>query len=287
MTHVITTTFKTALFTTCALALTACGDDPQPGTLAVSVWGEGFIEEGIPADELIDGWAIGFDAFVVSIGNTVGRAGEDGTDVGDPTFRLVDLAQPTAGAGHALVELADAPPGYYDHFGYELRAAPNPIAVNVDATTAAAMTAGGYSVWVRGQATKGAETRTFDWGFTTKLTFLHCDLGGDVDGNTLAARATIHADHLFYDDAVSDEPNVAFQLIADADGADGTTADGAITFAELAAVDLRGQARYQVGSLRDPAGAAIVNLAQYIVHQVTTVGHINGEGHCEDVVAQP
>jgi hypothetical protein len=179
MTHLITTTFKAALFTTCALALTACGDDPQPGTLSVSVWGEGFIEEGIPADELVDGWAIDFDAFVVSIGNTVGRAGEDGTDVGDPTFRLVDLAQPTAGAGHALVELADAPPGYYDHFGYELRAAPNPIAVNVDATTAAAMTAGGYSVWVRGQATKGSETRTFDWGFTTKLTFLHCDLGGD------------------------------------------------------------------------------------------------------------
>lgn len=275
------------LASTVALTLPACASDPSPGTLAVSVWGEGFIEDGIPADELIDGWAIGFDAFVVSIGNTVGRAGEDGTDVGDPAFRLVDLAQPTGGAGHPLVQLTDAPGGTYDHFGYELRAEPTATALNVDAATAAAMAAGGYSLWVRGAATKGAESRTFDWGFTTKLTFLHCDLGGEVDGNTLAARATIHADHLFYDDAVSDEPNVAFQLIADADGADGTTADGAITMAELAAVDLRGQARYQVGSLRDPAGAAIVNLGQYLIHQVTTVGHINGEGHCEESIARP
>jgi hypothetical protein len=46
------------------------------------------------------------------------------------------------------------------------------------------MTAGGYSVWVRGQATKGSETRTFDWGFTTKLTFLHCDLGGSTSTAT-------------------------------------------------------------------------------------------------------
>jgi hypothetical protein len=110
MTHLINYHVQDCALHHLCLALTACGDDPQPGTLSVSVWGEGFIEEGIPADELVDGWAIDFDAFVVSIGNTVGRAGEDGTDVGDPTFRLVDLAQPTAGAGHALVELADARP---------------------------------------------------------------------------------------------------------------------------------------------------------------------------------
>jgi hypothetical protein len=104
-----------------------------------------------------------------------------------------------------------------------------------------------------------------------------------VDGDTVTAQATIHADHFFYDDAVSEEPNVAFQLIADADA----NADNAITMDELGAVDIRGQARYQTGSNKDPAGNSIMNLRQYIEYQAITLGHINGEGHCEDQLAQP
>jgi hypothetical protein len=50
--------------------------------------------------------------------------------------------------------------------------------------------------------------------------------------------------------------------------------DGEVTQAELTARDIRGQARYQVGNI--PA----TNLWAFIAHQATTVGHINGEGHC-------
>jgi hypothetical protein len=40
-------------------------------------------------------------------------------------------------------------------------------------------------------------------------------------------------------------------------------------------------------SFKDPAGSSITDLKQYIERQVITLGHINGEGHCEDQLAQP
>jgi hypothetical protein len=260
--------------------LAACAD--EAGTITASVYGEEFIEEGIPADAFSDGWSVAFDKFVVSIGNVAGKAGEGATEVGDAAFRLVDLAQPSGGEGFELATFA-APGGSYDHYGYQLRSEAAATAVNVAAGDQTMMTAGGFSIWVKGSATKGAVTKTLDWGFTMKLTYAHCDLAATVDGGNVRAQATIHADHLFYDDAIAEEPNVAFQIMADADA----NGDNAVTLAELAAVDIRGQARYQVGSLKDPAGNAITNLRQYVEHQVVTLGHINGEGHCEDQLATP
>ena len=75
------------------IVLAACGEDA--GTLVSTVYGETFIEEGIPADAFADGWAVSFDRFLVSIGNVAGKAGEGGAEVGDPTFHIVDLAQAT------------------------------------------------------------------------------------------------------------------------------------------------------------------------------------------------
>lgn len=262
--------------------LAACSDDPADGTITATVYGEELIEEGIPADAFSDGWAVSFDKFLVSIGNVVGQAGHGAPEVGDPSFRVVDLAQPSGGEGFELATFA-APGGHYDHYGYQLRSDADAASVNADAADVTMMKSAGYSVWVKGTATKGTESKSFDWGFTLKLTYSHCDLMASVDGDNLRAESTIHADHMFYDDAVSDEPNVAFQLIADAD----TDADNVVTLDELAAVDIRSQTRYQVGSIKDPAGNTITNLRQYLEHQVVTLGHINGEGHCEDQIGMP
>jgi hypothetical protein len=266
-----------------ALAI-ACSD-PAPGTITATVYGEELIEEGIPADVTSDGWSIAFDRFIVSIGDLAARAG-DAAAVAEPSFYLVDLAQPSGGAGVALATLA-APGGSYDQFSYRLAPSPSATAVNVSAADAGVMAAAGRSIWVTGRATRGAVTKVLDWGFTSKIAHSRCEVESSVDGDTVTMQATIHADHLFYDDAVSEEPNVAFQLIADADGADGTRPDGAITLAELRAIDLRALARYQVGSLRDPAGTAIANLRQYVEHQATTLGHVNGEGHCAGLEVAP
>lgn len=239
-----------------SLLLAGCGDDDNlVGTIHATVYGESFIEDGIPASEVSDGWSITFDSFTLEIGNLEAVAGHDRAPVGLDGFVPVDLAVSSGGAGHALGSF-DAPAGTYDHYAYTLR-----------------------KIVVRGSATKGAVTKTFDWNFGLNIRHEHCEIAEVITDGDATIQATVHADHLFYDDAVSDEPNLAFDLIASADADN----DGAITLAELAGVDIRTETRYQTGSLRDPDGATVENLAQYLEVQVGTLGHINGEGHCADI----
>jgi hypothetical protein len=254
-------------------ALVACGgDDLADGTLAVRVYGEAFIEETIPADAFVDGWSVTFDAFLVSIGGIGAEAGHGGAQVQDTSYRIFDLAQPSGGAGFELARLP-APGGVYDHFGYVIRPSADATAGNAAAVDA--MKAAGTSVWVRGSATRDATTVTFDWGFALDIVHSHCEVEATIDGDEATVEATIHGDHLFYDDAVSTEPRVAFALLAAADGAAGAAADGAVTLDELAAVDIRAEEHYGVGSL------PIFDLRTFVTHQVGTVGHIDGEGHCD------
>ncbi len=285
--HTLNTLSKITALTSLSLVAAACGDDGDGamGSITAYAWGEGFIEEGIPAGDVADGWAISFDSFLVSTGNFAAKAGENSAEVGAPRYFMVDLALPTGDEGHELVTF-DAPGGAYDHYGYGLRPDANAEAVNVSAADATAMKAAGYGVWVRGSATKDGVTKTFDWGFTTKLGYAHCEMAATIDGDNVKMVSTFHADHLFYDSLTSEEPDVRFQLLADADGIGGTP-DGAITMEELAMKNIAAESNYQVGSLRDPDGAEITNLRQYLTVQQSTLGHINGEGHCEDVIATP
>lgn len=260
------------------VTIAACGEDA--GSVTSTAYGEAFIEEGIPSDVFNDGWAVSYEKFLVSIGNAKAQAGHDHGEAGFDGFFIVDLAKPSNEAGQEL-DTFEAPGGTYDHYGYQIE--PDANATNVNANTAdvAALVAGGFSVWATGSATRNGVTKRFDWGFALRLTYAHCEAGMTIDGGNVVMQSTIHADHLFYDDAVSDEPNVSFDIFAAAD----TNADGAITFAELAAKDIRAETRYQVGSITDLDGNEITNLQQYLEHQVTTVGHVNGEGHCEDTIA--
>lgn len=68
-----------------------------------------------------------------------------------------------------------------------------------------------------GVATRGDEMRTFAWGFTTATSYRRCQSLAVVDGAPARSVLTIHADHLFYDDLVSDAPAVRFDAIAVAD----------------------------------------------------------------------
>lgn len=257
------------------VALAGCGG-MDPGTLQTRVYGEPFIEETVPSDTFVDGWSVTFDSFLVSIGGVTAQAGHDAAELSDPDFVVVDLAKGSGGEGYVLTNF-DAPGGTYDHFGYVL--APNAAAVNLNAEGPEfdALKTAGHSVRVRGTAFKTGTTITFAWGFPLTVVHAHCDVGTDVDGGTASIEATIHGDHLFYDDLVATDPNVAFDLIAAADGADGSAPDGIVLQPELAATDITGETRYQVGSFD------VDDLWGFISHQVGTLGHVNGEGHCEDV----
>jgi hypothetical protein len=253
------------------LALGACdASDEGSGTLKVELWGEDYIESGIPADEFADGWAIAYDRFLVNLGGLT-VAEEGGTPVvADPVYRIWDLA--SFDGARVLAEAA-VPAADYVHTAYSVAAATAAsVAGNAAESDVQRMKAGGLSVLVEGHATKGDRTVAFSWAFTTGTTYDPCHSGGKVaDGGTATIQVTVHGDHLFYDDAASEDPSLRFETLADADA----DADGTVTSAELAAVQIAPLDHYGVGSLD------IDNLWEYLSHMTTTLGHIDGEGHCE------
>ncbi|MEZ4382797.1 MAG: hypothetical protein R3A79_15785 [Nannocystaceae bacterium] len=244
--------------------LVACGGE---GTFEARIYGEEFIEDGIPADVFVDGWAVTYDKFLVVVGDLTLLDGEASI----PGWHVVDLANKTMGAGQSLGE-ATIGAQTIDHFGY--RIAPNDDAASTLVTAADVDLIRGHAIYVEGAATRGGEVITFAWAFDSDTLYSPCEIDTELaaDGEA-SAQITIHADHLFYDDLDSSTPNVAFDLIAASDA----NADGAVTQEELAAVDITAEARYQVGS------HDIKDLWSFIAYQATTVGHINGEGHCESL----
>lgn len=265
----------TTCLSACFALLTACDDDSDPaapaeGAYALSVYGEAFIEEGIPAEAFADGWSVTFDTFLIALPMVEVSAGGASPHrlAGEALF---DLTEGSGGAGH-LIDTLTVPQGAYDHLDYTVGPLTGtPAHSNASAAQIEQMLEGGYALWVSGAATDGADTFTFAWGFTGARTYTGCEIDAAVGEAPGASQLTIHADHLFYDDLESEAPNVAFALIASADANE----DGEITLEELAAVDITGEARYQVGS-RD-----IEDLRAFIEAQVGTVGHIDGEGHCD------
>jgi hypothetical protein len=146
------------------------------------------------------------------------------------------------------------------------------------------MLADGFRLYAEGSAVLGDVQKTFHWGFNGTVAHARCvDVSSDQeitglvvpDGGEAIMQATIHGDHLFYDDLQSPAAQARFQHIADADA----DADGEVTLAELDAVPLANIPPEQ-GSFG--VGASDVNdLGAYVRAATHTVGHYNGEGHCE------
>jgi len=254
-----------------ALALAGCGES-APGTLEIRVYGESFIEEGIPASETVDGWAVAFDRFLIALSDVQAAQGSNPPALSHSQQTIFDVSLSTMMQG-TLAASAEVPGGRYDQVAYRIEpvAAGATAGPGVTAASTEAMIAAGESVRVDGSASKDGKTVRFSWGFDKAVRYHRCHSTAQVDGGPARSQLTIHGDHLFYDDLFAEEPNVAFDLIAAADG----DADGAVTRAELSAQDLSTQARYQVGS------TGITNLWDFIAYQSATLGHIDGEGHCE------
>ena len=275
------TSFAALAAALCALNA-GCAEDGAEnsgeGTLRIELWGEDFIEEGIPAasspeadDGFVDGYSITFDKFLIALGD-ISVAEEDA----DPALaaavqKIWDLTE----SGPFPITSGKVPAGTYDHTAYAIApATAAAVAGNADAEDVAAMSEGGYSVLVAGTATDGSETKTFEWAFDTETVYDPCHSTAKLeDGGKATVQITIHGDHLFYDDAVSSSPSLRFADIALAD----TDTDGQVTQKELTEYDIKALPNYGVGSL-DIDGP---NLWGFISHMTTTLGHIDGEGHCE------
>jgi len=181
------------------------GSDAGEGTVLVTVYGEDFIEEGIDASEMDDGWAIEFERFEVTIsGVQVG-----GNELTDPV--TIDISASSDGQGHEVGEIT-VPAGDHEDSSYTIE-----------------------RVEVEGSGTQGDVTKTFHWVFATPVTYAECETRTTVTEEEDATfQITVHADHLFYDSLVSTSPELLFAPLAAADA----DADGEITEEELAATDI-------------------------------------------------
>lgn len=259
-----------ALSLLAGLGLAGCPLFPTPTalkTLSVRVYGEEFIEEEIPA-EATDGWAITFDKFLIVIGDVrVARSGE--TLASSSAFRVFNLAASSGGAGYLVVELtADARDGVHE-VSYRVAPAAEATAGNASAADVAMMAAQGFSVYVEVTATDGARTKRMALGSQSATRYAGCFTTIDFDDSGAAqVQLTIHGDHLFYED-LGEDPAVRFEALAEADADD----DGEISAAELAAADV-------------DAAVGAADLGALIEALISTLGHIDGEGHCAEVTVE-
>jgi hypothetical protein len=204
----------------------------------------------------------------------VGQAGAAAA-LEEPQFQVFDLAAASNGEGQ-LVVAGEVPAGSYSNTQYRSTRGRR-LDRGQRVRRGHADDAGLQVLGVRvGDRDEGRREKSFAWGFTTSTRYEGCESKGEIaEGRPGAVQLTVHGDHLFYDDLFSEEPMLLFGLIAQAD--DDGDANGEVSQAELEAVDIRPLANYQVGS------TDIVDLWHFIEHQTTTLGHIDGEGHCETI----
>lgn len=235
------TTHRIGLAVLVLLAAACESDDSNDGvgTLEISAYGEPFIEQGIPVEAMSDGWAVEFTSFEVDV-SAVSFGGETLAAV-EP----VELALATGSEGQVIGALSLGPGTYLDG-SYELS-----------------------EMRVVGTATKEDQSIRFAWVFDTAQVYSNCEANPTVvESGVESFEITIHADHLFFDSLVSEDPVMGFQAFADADA----DADGTLTRAELESAS--------IGAF-DPGNIDVEDLWQWLQAQAATVGHVNGEGHCQ------
>lgn len=232
------------------LSLVAAGtfacdsENTGQGKVKVSMYGESFVEMGIPAQEMSDGWAIKFDRFIVTA-KQVAVAG-----VNIPVAQTIDLAVASSGMGHPIGN-AMVPAGAHK--------APSFAITRVE---------------VSGKANKGNVHKSFNWVFDQNTHYANCETTTTVaDQGVAAFQITMHADHFFYDSLVAAEPRLRFQALADAD----RNNDSMITRAELEAA---GIGSYDPGSSAKVPNlwAWLVAQSQTLAH-VDGEGHCNSHSH--------
>ena len=237
------------------------------GTWTVETWGEEYIEDEIPGADVADGYTIVYDEFLIALSGVALVDGNGEAVASLEGQQVFDMAQ----AGPHAVGEAAAQATHYDHVDMVLSPASGAVAGNATDDQVAFMNDNGLSISATGSASLGGDSYTFAWDFDTD-THYACEPDLTIaDGGEGGTQLTIHGDHLFYDDLEDPDAGVAFQVLADAD-ADG---DGAITRAELEAVDVAGTG-YGVGQY-----SGVTDLWAFVAHLTRTLAHIDGEGHCQ------
>jgi hypothetical protein len=232
-----------------SLLVAGCGGE---GTWVLNTWGQEYIEEGIPAADFDDGCSVVYDRFEL-VDFDLAVLDGDGEIVGEILGTMVkDMVEP----GPVELGRATVPATHYDAVTWRIGPTDDePISVSVEGT----ITCGDASV-------------SFAWDFDTDTTY-YCEpesltipAGGEDE-----TELTVHGDHLFYDGLEDSDAAMLGQVFVDADA----DADGEVTMTELEAVSVA-ELGYDVGSRFE-----VTDLYAFVEYLSRTLGHVDGEGHCQ------
>lgn len=271
--------------------------DPGHGSVRVRLDGEGPAISGYPYDDgaevigFVDGWSLQYTHVFVSVSG-FSLAASDGADAGLSTPGVV--ADLHLGPTTAFT-LPSVQARRWDRLAYELvpPAADAVLLDGVSSTDAERMRTGGYALLIEGVASDGTVSLPFSFGFTDAIRAYDCESGIDGTAGALGRPGgvtevdlTIHLDHFFLDSIASPAPSMRFEPLAARAGA-----DGLLTLDDLLAVPVT-DIRDRQGDFIAVDGKVLVydpgpfpldanrSLASYVAANATTVGHLDGEGHC-------
>jgi hypothetical protein len=272
------------------------------GSLAISVAGGGAVRDGFPYIEgdtnfaFVDGWALQFTKYVVSVGGLrLSEPGGGGAVASWAGPTVLDLKQSET-ATLDLTVLSGVPAVRHD-IGFEF------VAVsagadhgNVAAGDAELMSQNKWSILAEGMAThplKGVVR--FRIGLPVASRYDECINGKDkTQGVAIEANKTTgvfvysHAIHMFWDTLATGDEDLRFDAFAAAKGD-----DDLVTEEELKAQDLNDLRDAEGNALRDDAGKRVFyndggslgpgeqTLYNFLIEAVRASAHFNGVGLCK------
>jgi hypothetical protein len=276
------------------LATLAGGCAEATGTLDVEVSGEEAATMGFPVGDIVfaDGWSVSFEHLFVALEDFTLAAGDRRVVLeAEPT--VVDLTE----GDQPLWRFEGVPAQRWPEVGYAI--VPPTAAARrlggVREEDVAALVAAGASFRMIGTATHPTHGAfEIDLALPLRVQTSGCVSGRDgTDGlvvptnGTRTSQITLHLDHLFFDSARAEEPALRFEAWAAAAGA-----DRVVTYEDLATqrlADLRG---LDGMPLDDDAGTLLAyeppstglpssTLQAFVLAMAVSLGHFEGEGHCD------
>lgn len=276
----------TTVMAASAVATSACA---PTGTAQIFVEAEETIPEGLTPgngeENIIDGWQVTYDKFLVTFANFTASSSNDATAKADLAANLVLDMKALPEGGLVVGNVENLPAIRFDKVGYSIPNASSDSqkAEGISDDDFDFMVQNQLSLYVKGSMTKDGQTVTFDWPLKAGVSVNDCaseegDLGFAVPaGGTVAVKPTIHGDHWFFTNITqgAEITDRRAQWVADADA----DQDGETTLDELKntdAADVFPANQYNLsGALID------VNTAfDYLQAQAMTLGDFQGEGEC-------
>lgn len=264
------------------------------GTVSVEVSGEEAPVIGYPTGDIAfaDGWTIQFEHIFVAVEDFSLTEGER-TVMLESESTVVDL---TAGDQELWSFPGIAAQRWSDvEYVIARPTATSRRLAGVTEADVAGMVDAGVSFRMIGTATHPTHgSYDLDLGIPFAVHMSACVSGRDgtngivVPANgTHETQLTLHLDHLFFDSARAEEPNLRFEAWAAVAGA-----DREVSYADLATQNLTDMIGIGGMPLVDEDGSLIAyeppsaglpmqNLQAFVLAQAFTIGHFEGEGHCD------